>query len=211
MNTSTKPILWSGLLAGVVLAAVVVTPGARAYHTYFQSSCVNDSFATSGVSRAQARIYAEIGAYEGYQWGGGCWNDNDQDDAPGDPTEDVATRGEGGDCSGFTYKSWYERWSTGDASFLYHYRMRKIHGPFDANAFKNGVGLQNTVVAKSAATTMDALASAHHIGMIYQSSTAYNTDRMVEAKCEACGTGIWSRTYRGDPSYSAVRRAGWAG
>ena len=40
--------------------------------------------------------------------------------------------------------------------------------------------------------------------MIYQANTAYNTDRIVEAKCEACGTGIWTRTYRGDPSYGGV-------
>jgi hypothetical protein len=46
--------------------------------------------------------------------------------------------------------------------------------------------------------------------MIYQPKTAYNTDRIVEAKCEACGTGIWSRTYRGDPAYGGVRRYGWS-
>ena len=61
-----------------------------------------------------------------------------------------------------------------------------------------------------AVIVMDALASDNHIGMIYQANTAYNTDRIVEAKCEACGTGIWTRTYRGDPSYGGVRRAGWS-
>ena len=63
----------------------MATPGARAYHTNFQGSCTNEWFPTSGVTRGQARIYAEIGANEGYQWGGGCWNDNNRDDAPGDP------------------------------------------------------------------------------------------------------------------------------
>lgn len=199
-----------GMVAGLLLALGVATPGAGAYHTNFQGSCTNDSFQTSGVTRSQARVYAEIGANEGYQWGGGCWNDNDRDDAPGDPTEDISTRGEGGDCSGFTYKSWYERWSTADKGFTYHYRMRNVHGPFDADAFRRGVGLQNLTMSKSAATTMDALASTNHVGMIYQANTAYNTDRIVEAKCEACGTGIWSRTYRGDPSYGAVQRTGWS-
>ena len=47
-------------------------------------------------------------AYEGYQWAGGCWNDNDRDDSPNDPHEDPATGGEGGDCSGFTFKVWRE-------------------------------------------------------------------------------------------------------
>ena len=68
----------------------------------------------------------------------------------------------------------------------------------------------NLIVSKSAVIEMDALASDNHIGIIYQANTAYNTDRIVEAKGEAWGTGIWSRTYRGDPSYGGVRRAGWS-
>ena len=209
MTASRKLAFLPGLLAGLTLAVAVATPGARAYHTNFQGSCTNEWFATSGVTRSQARIYAEIGANEGYQWGGGCWNDNNRDDAPGDPTENVSTRGEGGDCSGFTFKSWFERSDTADWGFNYHYRMRNVHGPFTAEAFKNGTGIQNSMLSKSAAIEMDALASTNHIGMIYQPNTAYNTDRIVEAKCEACGTGIWSRTYRGDPSYSGVRRYAW--
>jgi hypothetical protein len=200
----------TAVFAGGVLALGAAAPGAEAYHTNFQGSCTNDYYATSGVNRAQARVYAEIGANEGYQWAGGCWNDNNRDDASGDPTEDPNTRGEGGDCSGFTYKSWYERYDTTDPGFNYHYRMRLIHGPFTAEAFKNGSGIQNMVLSKTAAIEMDALASANHVGMIYQANTAYNTDRIVEAKCEACGTGIWSRTYRGDPSYGGVRRYGWS-
>jgi hypothetical protein len=199
-----------GLAAGLMLAVTIATPGARAYHTNFQGSCNNESFPTSGVTRTQARIYAEIAAHEGYQWGGGCWNDNDRDDAPGDPTEDGGTRGEGGDCSGFTYKSWFERWEWTDPGFNYHYRMRKMHGPYRAEDFRDGDGYANLIVSKTAVIEMDGLASENHIGMIYQPNTAYNTDRVVEAKCEACGTGIWTRTYRGDPSYGGVRRAGWA-
>jgi hypothetical protein len=88
--------------------------------------------------------------------------------------------------------------------------MRKVHGPYTAADFRAGVGSANTTVSKPAATSMDAFASTHHIGMIYQANTAYNTDRIVEAKCEACGTGIWSRTYRGDPAYGGVHRLGWA-
>ena len=200
-----------GVLAGLAFAITIATPGALAYHTNFQGSCNNAYFNTSGVTRAQARIYAEIGAYEGYQWGGGCWNDNNRDDAPGDPTENASTRGEGGDCSGFTFKSWGERQDISDWGFTYHYRMRNVHGPFTAQNFKEGRGIQNAMLSKSAVIGMDALASSNHIGIVYQANTAYNTDRIVEAKCEACGTGIWTRTYRGDPSYSGVRRYGWAG
>lgn len=209
MSRSTRLAFLPGVVAGLTLALALATPGARAYHTNFQGSCTSDHFATSNVTRSQALVYAEIGAYEGYQWGGGCWNDNNRDDAPGDPTENVSTRGEGGDCSGFVFKSWYERSNSSDAGFTYHYRMRNVHGPYDAAAFGRGDGLANTTVSKSAAIRMDAFASTTHIGMIYQANTAYNTDRMVEAKCEACGTSIWSRTYRGDPAYSGARRVGW--
>lgn len=201
----------SGAAAGLVLAVLLAAPGARAYHTNFTAACTHDFFQTHSVSRSQARIYAEIGASEGYQWGGGCWNDNNRDDSPGDPTEDPYTRGEGGDCSGFTFKSWYERPYTSDSGFTYHYRMQRVHGPYTAADFRYGVGSANTALSKGAATTMDAFASTYHIGMIYQANTAYNTDRIVEAKCEACGTGIWSRTYRGDPAYGGVQRLGWAG
>jgi hypothetical protein len=210
MTFSRRLAFVPGVLAGLAVAVAVATPGAHAYHTNFQGSCTNEWFATSGVTRTQALIYAEIGAYEGYQWGGGCWNDNNRDDAPGDPPENAGTRGEGGDCSGFTFKSWFERSDTSDPGFNYHYRMRNIHGPFTAQSFKNGVGLQNLIVSKTALIQMDALASDNHVGMIYQANTAYNTDRIVEAKCEACGTGIWTRTYRGDHSYGGVRRAGWS-
>ena len=109
MTASRRLAFLPGVLAGLTLAVAMATPGAHAYHTNFQGSCTNEWFPTSGVTRGQARIYAEIGAHEGYQWGGGCWNDNNRDDARGDPTEDASTRGEGGDCSGFTFKSWFER------------------------------------------------------------------------------------------------------
>jgi uncharacterized OB-fold protein len=56
---------------------------------------------------------------------------------------------------------------------------------------------------------MDAFAATYHIGMIYWENTAYNQDRIIEAKCEACGTGTWPRTYRGNPDYSGVRRLYW--
>ncbi len=210
MTVSRRLAFVPGVLAGLAVAVAIATPGARAYHTNFQGSCNNESFQTSGVQRVQGQIYAEIAAHEGYQWGGGCWNDNNRDDAPGDPTEDVSTRGEGGDCSGFTYKTWFERPSWTDSGFTYHYRMQNVHGPYTAAAFKRGNGYANLVVSKSGLVVMDALASDNHVGMIYQANTAYNTDRIVEAKCEACGTGIWTRTYRGDPSYGGVRRTGWS-
>jgi cell wall-associated NlpC family hydrolase len=200
-----------GALAGLVLALLALAPVAGAYHTNFQAYCNNEYYDTSGVTRSQARGYAETAVHEGYQWGGGCWNDDDVDQSPGDPPQDPNTNGEGPDCSGFVYKSWYERNDTSLSAFRYHFRMQNVHGPYVAESFLYGVGAPNTTVAKANAIFMDAFASSYHVGMVYQAHTAYNTDRIIEAKCEACGTGIWSRTYRGNPDYGGARRVGWAG
>jgi hypothetical protein len=203
--------LATGLLAGLVFGLLAIGTPAGAYHTRFQYSCNNWYFNDNPILRAEARDYAYIAAAEGYQWGGGCWNDNNVDDAPGDPTEDVNTLGEGGDCSGFTFKSWYERAEWGDPWFGYHSWMQNAHGPYTAYDFKVGNGAPNTTVAKAYTSFMDAFASTYHIGMIYWANTAYNQDRIIEAKCEACGTGTWPRTYRGSPEFSGVRRRYWAG
>jgi hypothetical protein len=87
--------------------------------------------------------------------------------------------------------------------------MQNVHGPYSAGSFKNGAGEANTTVAKANTMYMDAFAAAYHIGMIYWANTAFNQDRIIEAKCEACGTGTWPRTYRGNPDFSGVRRLYW--
>lgn len=93
--------------------------------------------------------------------------------------------------------------------FRYWPRMRNVHGPFDSGEFKAGLGPQLDVLSnKSTAIYMDAFAKVGHIGMIYTTTSVLNTDNIVEAKSEALGTGIWSRTYRGDPDYGGVRRGG---
>ena len=200
-----------GFLPGVVagLAAVLLMSGVASSRTLtFQAGCNGTWFDANPVSRDTARDYAYGAVYEGYQWGGGCWNYDNIDSAPNDPPQQY-TGGEGGDCSGFTFKSWWEKSETGDAGFRYHYALQLVHGPYDANGFKHGHGAPNITLAKSSTVYMDAFASTSHIGMIYYANTAYNEDRMIEAKCESCGTFTWPRTYRGDSSYSAVRRTGW--
>jgi hypothetical protein len=87
--------------------------------------------------------------------------------------------------------------------------FRDVHGPYTAASFKNGIGAPNSTVAKSAAIRMDAFASQNHIGLVY-ANNADGTDQIIEAKGEAYGTGIWTRTYRGDSSYTGVRRIGWS-
>ena len=184
---------------------------ASAYHTRFVAlNCTTSAGdPTPFITRDGSITIALRARYEGYQWGGGCWNDNDVDDSPGDPPSDPDTGGEGGDCSGFTFKVWRESQNQNDAGFYQWNKLWKVHGPYTAAAFKSGTGAPNVTVSKSAAIKMDAFASSGHIGMIY-AKNADGTDQILEAKGEAYGTNIWTRTYRGDPSYSGVRRTGWS-
>ena len=85
-----------------------------------------------------------------------------------------------------------------------------MHGPYDASSFKHGNGAPNHVISKASAGVMDAFASDWHIGMVFFRSL-YGGDQIVEAKCEACGTNIFYRTYRSDPNYGGVARWGWTG
>jgi hypothetical protein len=202
----------SAFLGAFVLGFFLAAAGtAGAYHTRFVADNCNYNAPTpsSYITREGSTTVALRARYEGYQWGGGCWNDNDRDDAPNDPPENGGTGGEGGDCSGFTFKVWREGTATGDAGFYQWNMFRNVHGPYVAASFKNGAGAPNTTVAKSALIRMDALASANHVGMIY-ARNADGTDQIIEAKGEAYGTNIWTRTYRGDSSYSGVRRIGWS-
>jgi hypothetical protein len=199
-------------IAAFAVALPLASAGtAAAYHTRFVADNCNTTAPTptSYITRDGSATVALRGRYEGYQWGGGCWNDNDQDDSPGDPHEDPNTGGEGGDCSGFTFKVWRESLNQGDADFYQWGLLRNVHGPYRAIDFKAGVGAANVTVAKSALVKMDALASDGHIGLIYAENPD-GSDQVIEAKGEAYGTNIWTRTYRGSSSYSGVRRTGWS-
>lgn len=200
------------VLLGFVVAATLAGAGtARAYHTAFVAENCNHAAptATSYITRDGSTTVALRARHEGYQWGGGCWNDNDVDDSPGDPTGTSGTGGEGGDCSGFTFKVWRESENEGDGGFYQWGMLRNVHGPYTAARFKAGAGAPNVVWSKSSLIRMDALASENHIGMVY-ATNADGTDQIIEAKGEAYGTNIWTRTYRGSSSYGGVRRTGWS-
>ena len=184
---------------------------AAAYHTRFVADNCNYAAPTptSYITRDGSATVALRARHEGYQWAGGCWNDNDRDDSPNDPHEDPATGGEGGDCSGFTFKVWREALDTGDAGFDQWGMLRFVHGPYTAAAFKAGSGAPNATLEKSSLIAMDALASEGHIGLIYAENPD-GTDQIIEAKGEAYGTNIWTRTYRGSSGYTGVRRLGWS-
>ena len=198
----------------VVVAAVTCALAAAgcslAYHTRFvATSCnTNPPQFTSYFTRDGSMTVALYAQREGYQWGGGCWNDNDVDDSPGDPTGDPNTGGEGPDCSGFTFKVWRESLNESDAGAYQWNKLRAVHGPYTAVRFKNGDGAANVTYGKTGLIRMDGLASSTHIGLIY-APNADGTDQIVEAKGEAYGTGVWTRTYRGESSYGGVRRLGW--
>ena len=199
-------------IAAFAVALSLASAGtAAAYHTRFVADNCNAAAQTptSYITRDGSATVALRGRYEGYQWGGGCWNDNDQDDSPGDPHEDPNTGGEGGDCSGFTFKVWRESLNQGDADFYQWGLLRNVHGPYRAIDFKAGIGAPNVTVAKWTLVKMDALASDGHIGLIYAENPD-GSDQVIEAKGEAYGTNIWTRTYRGSSSYSGVRRIGWS-
>jgi len=189
-----------------------VTAGtASGYHTRFVADNCNYAAPTptSYITRDGSTTGALRARYEGYQWGGGCWNDNDRDDSPGDPPETPGTGGEGPDCSGLAFKVWRESESTSNAGFYQWGLLRFVHGPYTAQSFKNGAGAPNVTIAKSSAIRMDAFASDWHIGLVY-AKNADGSDQIIEAKGEAYGTNIWTRTYRGSSSYGGVRRVGWS-
>jgi hypothetical protein len=171
-------------------------------------------------NRNNAANYAITGRFEGYEWGGGWWNDNNRDDTPDCPT-DGGSGCEGPDCSGFTFKSWamknvfghqgrgYAHWDIGN----------NIHGPYTAASFRDDCdGACFDVCGGGAAACgagsygnterMDAFASGSHIGMIWTEQTN-GFDEIIEALNNAAGTGIWQRSYRSDGSFDGVRRHDW--
>ena len=201
------------LVCVVAFAAAFALGGARsalANHRFWANCNYNAPTPSTTMTRDGSVTVALVARYEGYQWGGGCWNDNDWDEAYGDPTQDVSTHGEGPDCSGFTFKVWRESEDKGDGGHYQWGRLRNVHGPYNAAMFRDGDGVPNAIYPKEYATVMDAFASDYHIGLVY-SRESTGADQIIEAKCELCGTNIFTRTYRGDSAYGGVRRMGWTG
>lgn len=199
------------LVAFAFAFAVAGAGMASAYHTQWVAQNCNYAAPTptSYITRDGSITVALYARNEGYQWGGGCWNDNDVDDSPGDPKTDPNTGGEGPDCSGFMFKVWREALDESSTAFHQWWRLRNIHGPYTAERFMNAEGAPNYPLSKSAAIRMDAYASATHNGMIY-TTNADGTDQIIESLGESYGTNIWTRAYRGNPKYRGVRRLGWS-
>lgn len=147
---------------------------------------------------------------EGYHWGGGCSNDNNVDDSPGETptsTEFTSTgRGEGPDCSGLVHRAWGIKQSN-NADFGSYAQKQYTHG--DAS----GAFMSNTTAWHTASNVYadywDAFANTGHIGLAY-GSTGTGTDNIFEAKGEAYGVGVWNRNYRSSGAYVTSKRNNWA-
>jgi hypothetical protein len=195
---------------GLAMAAVVALPGTPAHASWVGNNCYVNNVLDSHVRRSDALAYGKVAIDEGYEWGGGCWNDNSRDDTPGQPN----SSGEGPDCSGFVFKSWELRLSMGASGFTWWDKFQNVHGPYTSTAFHSPQASWPffKLPDKKYSTTMymDAFAKDGHIGMIYgESQPQDGTDTILEALGDAYGAGLWIESYRGNAAYSAIRREGW--
>jgi hypothetical protein len=79
----------------------------------------------NSYTRSAATGIANIAVNEGYQWAGGCYDNNDRDPTwNAYPRETKSTLGEGPDCSGLVWRVWREsnRAYPGDNSFYFWQR-----------------------------------------------------------------------------------------
>jgi hypothetical protein len=193
-----------------VVLGIVPAPAASADSQWVANHCYDNDHPISIWKRSTARSYAYVAVGEGYQYAGGCWNDNNRDDTPNLATYEPG--GEGPDCSGFTFKSWSLVNNRGRDGGTWYDRFENVHGPYASYAFHDGAGPFYVLPNKARSTTlyMDAFARDGHVGMLYTNSgTDDGEDYIIEARCNDCGTNIWTEDWRGDSDYVPVRRHGW--
>jgi hypothetical protein len=174
--------------------------------------CFNDNYEDSNVKRSEAQAYSAIADNEGYEWGGGCWDNDDRDDTPGAPD----SNGEGPDCSGFVFKTWEMKNSYGTEGWRFWNKLHNIHGPYSSYDFHD-VGTSSDLPFKklpnrdrSTTLYMDSFARDGHIGMLYTSSyPSSGLDYIIEALSDSSGTDINQQDYRFESGYVAVRRKSW--
>ncbi len=167
-----------------------------------------------GYTRAAATDIANIAVGEGYQWAGGCYDDNDRDARPNAyPRETKSTLGEGPDCSGLVWRVWRESnyLKPHDNSFFFWSRSTYDHGPYNTIGFKYATkddGAPHVKYDKSSIIMMDALASDSHIAL-EQFRIDAGSDFVWEALGEAYGTNEWIESFRSQTRFSGVRRLAW--
>ena len=208
MKRAVRGAVAMAAVPSMVLIFLGLTAGpARA--SFVSNNCRTNHASDDHHRRKDALAYAIVAKGEGYEWGGGCWNDNNRDDTPNVPD----SNGEGPDCSGLTFKSWELR-KPGDNRYTYYDKLENVHGPYTTYDYHSPASTYPFIKLrdKSRYTTiyMDAFAKNGHVGLLSNRvSPSSNTDYIIEAKGDASGTGEWLETYRYDSSYVGVRRKNW--
>jgi hypothetical protein len=198
------------LVVAVAAGTVCAFPAPPAHASWVSNNCHVNNVADSHVRRSDAKAYGYVAVNEGYEWGGGCWNNDNRDDTPGQPD----SGGEGPDCSGFVFKTWELKAAVGGDGFQWWDKFQNIHGPYASASFHNpqaGWPFYKLPNKKYSTTMyMDAFAKSGHIGMLYTESQPQDgTDSIMEARGDSSGTGIWVEAYRKQSEYVAIRRYGW--
>ncbi len=198
------------LIVAMTAGALCAFPMPQAHASWVGNNCHVNNVPDSHVRRSDAKAYGYVAVGEGYEWGGGCWNNNDRDDTPGQPD----SGGEGPDCSGFTFKTWELKSTVGADGFRFWDKLQNIHGPYASRSFhapQSGWPFYKLPDKKYTTTMyMDAFAKDGHIGMLYTESQPQDgTDSIMEARGDSVGTGIWVEAYRKESQYVGVRRYDW--
>jgi hypothetical protein len=198
------------LSLGVAVATVLALPATPAHASWVSSNCNGSHTSDSYVKRSEAQAYSSVAAGEGYEWGGGCWNNNDKDDTPNAPD----SSGEGADCSGLTFKTWEMKNTMHKSGWEYWDRLYNVHGPYTTYDFHAPEGADPflKLANKNVSTTiyMDAFAKEGHIAMLYiDSGSPFGTDLMIEALGDSYGMGKFYEGYRDQSEYVGVRRENW--
>ena len=212
MTMGTKTTALRGLVRAAIAAVAMATLTGPASASWSDNNCNGGSSDIATWKRSQAKDYAQRDSNEGYEWGGGCFKLNDQDDTPNQPD----SGGEGTDCSGLVFKTWALR-ADGRNDFRQWDHQKEIHGPFSTASFYSPAASSPfKTIAKGYASTssMDAFVyrtsdgDAGHIGMLYSEGTG-GSDYIIESRGDSYGTGIWYQDYRSSSAFRAVMREGW--
>lgn len=208
-----KRALSSSVVLAMLMAGVAVLVGVSArpsLASFVSENCYKNQFSDPYHRRKDALAYAQVAKGEGYEWGGGCWNNNNRDDTPGVPD----SNGEGADCSGLVFKAWELRNAPNDTGFTWYDKIQNVHGAFSSYGFHSPVSadpfLRLPDKHRSTTMYMDAFAKRGHVGLISSRvPPGSNTDYIIEARGDSSGTGEWLETYRYESAYVAVKRKNW--
>ncbi len=193
-----------------IVGLLLTLPATPAHASWTGTNCTGIHVDDHYVKRSEAQAYSAVADDEGYEWGGGCWNDNNKDDTPGAPD----SSGEGADCSGLTFKTWEMENAMGKSGWEYWERLYNVHGPYSSYDFHSPVASDPfyKLADKKVSTTiyMDAFAKDGHMGMLYiDSGSPLGTDLIIEALSDSSGMDKNYESYRDQSEYVGVRREGW--